>query len=403
MKKTVVDIAEFRSKLVSGSAPGVLLRLAPSADLQMVGDERVMKFVFSDGSVDRYGDTIDARGWVLDSFNANPVALFGHDANTIENVIGKARNVRVEGTRLVGEIEFMEASVNPKAEAVYQMLKGGYLNAVSVGFQPIEWDLSKDKSRPQGINFKKQELLEISVVPVPALPTALVQARAAGIDVDRLGLVDEVIEPPADKVKRRSALLVRKVLGRKTKGLYDLGFLISILSDLGMLTSWSEWEAEIEGDGSNVPNMLVDILFDLADAFTAMANEELAEFLADFNDEPDTTGFDDVELAYVAEGKSAPARCFRAARMRAKYLATGKIEKAGRVLSAENQKKLRDAHTQLSAACDIVKGVADSADVTETDADDSGKPDVIVLDDQKAARERRERIARARKAQAEAV
>lgn len=400
MKKTIVDIADFHAKFASTDAASVAIRLAPTVETTMAADERVMKFVFSDGSVDRYGDTIDARGWVLDAFNANPVALFGHDANTIENVIGKARNVKVEGARLVGEIEFMEASVNPKAEAVYQMLKGGFLNAVSVGFQPLEWDLSKDKTRPQGINFKKQELLEISVVPVPALPTALVQARAAGIDVDRLGLTDGEIEPPADKVKRRSALLVRKVLGRKTKGLYDLGFLISILCDLGMLTDWAQWEAEIEGDGSNVPNMLVNVLFDLADAFSAMADEELAEFLADFNQEPDTLGFDETELAYVAEGKSMQARCLRAARVRAKYLTAGKIEKAGRVLSAENQKKLRDAHAQMCAAGDVIKSVADSADAPEPDADDAGN--VVVIDDQKAARARRERVARAHQLRAEA-
>jgi hypothetical protein len=47
--------------------------------------------VFSDNSVDRYGDTIDARGWVLDNYKANPVALFGHDAGSVENVIGARR------------------------------------------------------------------------------------------------------------------------------------------------------------------------------------------------------------------------------------------------------------------------------------------------------------------------
>jgi hypothetical protein len=78
-------------------------------------------------------------------------------------------------------------------------------------------------------------------------------------------------------------------------------------------------------------------------------------------------------MAYIAEGKSVAARCFRVGRVKARLLAEGKIEKAGRVLSAENQKKLRDAHTQMSAACDIVKGVADSADVPEPDADDTEK------------------------------
>src|SRR4051812_32981231 len=92
-------IEAFRKLLLAGTAAKApdRVRLAPSAELTIVGESRVMTFIFSDGSVDRYGDTIDARGWVLDNFNANPVALFGHDANTVENVIGRALNVRIEG------------------------------------------------------------------------------------------------------------------------------------------------------------------------------------------------------------------------------------------------------------------------------------------------------------------
>jgi hypothetical protein len=35
--------------------------------------------------------------------------------------------VRVEGQRLIGDIEFMPGETNPTAEAVYQMVKGGFL------------------------------------------------------------------------------------------------------------------------------------------------------------------------------------------------------------------------------------------------------------------------------------
>ncbi len=357
MIKNVIDIAEFRKLALNGSAiPSSVIRLAQTGEPSVLTESRTVTFVFSDESVDLYGDTIAARGWDWKAFENNPVALFGHDPSKPEYVVGRAKNLRIEGNRLVGDIEFMEASINPTAEIVYQMVKGGFLNAVSVGFMPLEWVASKDKSRPGGIDFKRQSLMEISIVPLPANQNSLVQARAAGIDVDRLGLTEPSAEVPmVDNAKRRSALLARKVLGRKTKGLYDLGFFASLMSDFGMLTSWSEWEEEMEGDGSNVPAMLISILFDMADAFMAMTQEEVSEFLEAFQEEPDTAGFEEVDMAYVAEGKSVAARCFRAGRVKARLLAEGKIEKAGRVLSAENQKKLRDAHTQMSAACEIVK------------------------------------------------
>ena len=188
MTKKTIDIRDFRDAArAPGMAPNV--RFTTVADPAISADTRTASFVFSDESVDRYGDTIKAAGWRLDEFNANPIALFGHDAGSVENVIGRAKNVRVDGTRLVGDIEFMGADVNPKAEAVYRMVKGGFLKTVSVGFAPIEWEPTRDKSRPGGVDFKKQNLLEISVVPLPANPNAVALAKAAGIDVDRLGLV----------------------------------------------------------------------------------------------------------------------------------------------------------------------------------------------------------------------
>ena len=143
MNKTLIDIGGFRAVMAASkdkAAPAV--RFATVGDAVASTEDRTFTFVFSDESVDRYGDVIYARGWDLANFNANPIALFGHDANTVENVIGKAKNVRVEGSRLIGDIEFMGAEVNPNAEAVYQMVKGGFLKTVSVGFQPIEWELS---------------------------------------------------------------------------------------------------------------------------------------------------------------------------------------------------------------------------------------------------------------------
>lgn len=402
-----IDMAEFRKLAKAGTAiPTSVVRFALTGEPEVLAETRTVTFVFSDESVDCYGDTISARGWDWSAFENNPVALFGHDPSKPEYVVGKAKNLRVQGTRLIGDIEFMEGSVNPTADTVYQMVKGGFLNAVSVGFMPLEWVATKDKSRPGGIDFKRQSLMEISIVPLPANQNALALARAAGIDVGRLGLTEGVNEETVavpDVAKRRSALLVRKLLGRKTKGLYDLGFFASLMSDFGYLTSWSEWEAEMEGDGSNVPAMLVSILFDMADAFMAMSQEEVSEFLAGFSAEPDMDGYDAGDAAYITDGATVAARCFRAGRVKARLLNEGKIEKAGRALSGENQKKLRDAHAAISAACDVVKGVADSADAPEPDADDT---DVTMIDEQKAAaaaRSRRERVAKARKHQAATV
>ena len=52
---------------------------------------RAVRFCFSDGSVDRVGDTVDPRGWQLAQFLKNPIALFAHDATSPP--IGRATNL----------------------------------------------------------------------------------------------------------------------------------------------------------------------------------------------------------------------------------------------------------------------------------------------------------------------
>lgn len=394
MPKTISDMKVFLDALRNGKAPAsIAVRFAPVADPLMASQtERVATFVFSDSSVDRYGDTIDARGWVLESFLANPVALFGHDSGSVENVIGRARNVRIDGNRLVGEIEFMEASVNANAEVVYQMVKGGYLNTVSVGFLPIEWAAAKDKSRPLGVDFKKQELLEISIVPIPANPNAVVQAKAAGIDVDRLKLLEApVVEVAAIKPK--------------IKSLWHVSWLASILGDLDFLEDMVEYEEEIEGDGSDIGQRLTDALKALGGILIDMTVEEVNELLAD-EDATDDLIDGPIELSaratkmrilqLLTKAKGGVEHAILATlenhirgRKVTFQVGDGPIEllaKAGKVLSTANEKKLRDAHGAISAACDTIKSVFDAA-----------ASDDAASDEQKAALALRQRRAKARR------
>jgi HK97 family phage prohead protease len=141
-------------------------------------DARVLRFVISTGSRDREGDTINPRGWKLTAFKANPVILWAHDARALP--IGRAVSVTVEGDRLVADAEFVPGDIYEHAETVYQMLRAGFLRATSVGFRPVKWH-----TRADGVDFEEQELLEFSVVPIPANPDALVVSRSANAEAVR--------------------------------------------------------------------------------------------------------------------------------------------------------------------------------------------------------------------------
>jgi phage head maturation protease len=63
---------------------------------------------------------------------------------------------------------------------VYRLARGGFLAATSVGFRPLKWEYTTDKERGAddwfpGIDFEEQELVEFSIVTVPANPEALME------------------------------------------------------------------------------------------------------------------------------------------------------------------------------------------------------------------------------------
>lgn len=144
--------------------------------------EDVLEYVLSDNTKDRYGDVIDAKGWDLKNFNLNPIALFNHDKDF---VIGKWSNVRIEGNRLIGQLNLAEENTSDRIGELVRLVRQGVLRAVSVGFKPIEVER---KPGADGLVFIKQELLETSLVSVPANPNAVQIARSLNISDDTIRL-----------------------------------------------------------------------------------------------------------------------------------------------------------------------------------------------------------------------
>lgn len=124
-------------------------------------NDEVFTLVASTGTEDRQGETVNPEGWSLQNFKDNPSILWQHNASLPP--IGKATRVAVEGGQLVADIVFAEKESDFAAE-IARLVRGKFLNSLSVGFQPTELD-------DEG-NSLEQELLEISVVNIPANPDA---------------------------------------------------------------------------------------------------------------------------------------------------------------------------------------------------------------------------------------
>jgi len=132
-------------------------------------------------AVDRMGDIIRAKGWELENFKRTgaPV-LIGHEywvtAGGHIPVIGNAVEIEIQRKGLWSVTRFHEKTQISREAALLAREK--IMPNWSVGFQPLEAPESRtdENGNFKGFTFTKQELLEYSLVPIPANPEAVSKA-----------------------------------------------------------------------------------------------------------------------------------------------------------------------------------------------------------------------------------
>jgi HK97 family phage prohead protease len=133
-------------------------------------------FTISDDGEDRMGEIVDQKSWNFKDYLKNPIVLFGHDPSKPEYVLGSAQSVDVaeDGSSTQATLKF-DTGFNKKATLVYNQIKAGTLRCVSVGFINHTEEV-KDGTPVLSDN----DLLEISIVPIPANPRAVALALKEG-------------------------------------------------------------------------------------------------------------------------------------------------------------------------------------------------------------------------------
>jgi HK97 family phage prohead protease len=139
--------------------------------------------IASTNSIDRHGEVVDNNGWDLKAFKKNPVILWAHDHS--EPAIGTAKKVWIEGAGKKAKLMIQPVlhDVTEKARAIKALVDQGIIKTLSVGFRPLE--------SPDGVTFTQNELLEVSMVNVPANADAMMLAYKS---LKTAGFEDEVIK-----------------------------------------------------------------------------------------------------------------------------------------------------------------------------------------------------------------
>jgi len=145
MKTRFVSVKEF--KTIAGDkaveAENVAIRksftISKMDEFNTTDEKPTLKFSITTQDVDRDGDTISLGGWDFKDFEKNPVVLWAHDYGIPP--VAKAINIFRDAASIDSTAEFTPKSLSQFGFMIYQMYKGGFLNAVSVGFQPQDFVL----------------------------------------------------------------------------------------------------------------------------------------------------------------------------------------------------------------------------------------------------------------------
>lgn len=155
-------------------------------------DERTVTAIINTATVDRDREIVLPKGADLEQYLKNPVVQWAHDYSSPP--VAKALWVKKGRKNIKAKMKFATKEQSPRADEIFQLYKGGFLNAFSIGFISTEGHSptpDEIKKNPEWAEARyiidNWEMLEFSAVPVPANPEALalaVKSKAVSVSED---------------------------------------------------------------------------------------------------------------------------------------------------------------------------------------------------------------------------
>ena len=175
-----------------------LRRSLPTVTRILDETKGLVEYVASDATLDSYREIILPTAWDLSRFEKNAPFVNSHRYDTIEDLLGRVVASRVENGQLIQTVEWaVGATAHTLAQIGWQLTKGGFLKAVSVGFYPIAYkfkgsegfaDLLKQAGAPADSPctciYTTAQQIELSACIIGANPSALAKAYKAGALTD---------------------------------------------------------------------------------------------------------------------------------------------------------------------------------------------------------------------------
>ncbi len=193
-----------------------LLRRVVTPEVKILSSkDRTVEYVVSDASLDSYREVVMPSGARFDLFKKNAPFVDSHNYESIDRLLGKVLDWRVEDNARVVETVQWAADVAGAdlARIGWAMTEAGFLKAVSIGFFPVrmvskysmgdsEWAATLAThglpEATRAVHLEWQQI-ELSAVIIGANPNALARAYKAGAlsddDLDKLSAASAAHSP----------------------------------------------------------------------------------------------------------------------------------------------------------------------------------------------------------------
>ena len=134
-------------------------------------DQRIIRGMATTPEADRVGDTVDPFG--VEFRNPTPLLMMhNHDLPVGSVTFGKPTKDGVPFEARIPKIE-NPSGLKARVDEAWESVKSGIITAVSIGFRALEWSVNE---KTGGLNFLKSEIMELSLVSVPANRSATINS-----------------------------------------------------------------------------------------------------------------------------------------------------------------------------------------------------------------------------------
>jgi HK97 family phage prohead protease len=149
-------------------------------------DATIYTYVARSAGQDRNGSITDPDGWDFTNYLRNPLLFANHDHRM---PIGRAHRVWMQDQLMWAQVSFADTA---QAHTVKTLVDQDLLRAISIGWHSFRSSLIRDKDGwPTGVHSHQQELVELSIVAIPADTEALRVAALAtpALDTDAIEII----------------------------------------------------------------------------------------------------------------------------------------------------------------------------------------------------------------------